>query len=128
LRERFAHPTARLAEARWLARHGAVAAIDISDGLAADAAHLGAASQLALQIDAAKVPVFPGAETADALAGGEEFELLVASRTELRAEEFLARFGIALTEVGRAIPGSGVHLTRDDGRVAAPSGYDHFSP
>src|SRR5688572_5659531 len=49
-RERFARPNARIAEARWLARAGAVAGIDISDGLAADAAHLAAASNLALEL------------------------------------------------------------------------------
>jgi thiamine-monophosphate kinase len=127
LRARFAHPSARLAESRWLARHGGVAAIDISDGLAADAAHLAAASNVALEIDSAKVPVFPGAEPADALEGGEEFELLVASRTELATREFSDRFGTALTQVGRALPGAGVQLMRDGRRVAAPPGYDHFS-
>jgi thiamine-monophosphate kinase len=127
LRARFAHPTARLAESRWLARHGAVAAIDISDGLAADAAHLAAASGVALEIETTRVPVFPGAKPADALEGGEEFELLLASRNELPRAAFAERFGIALTEVGRAIPGAGVQFTRNGKRVAAPPGYDHFS-
>ena len=127
LRARFAHPTARLAESRWLARHGAVAAIDISDGLAADAAHLAAASGVALEIETTRVPVFPGAEPADTLEGGEEFELLLASRSELNGGAFAQRFGIALTEVGRALPGAGVRFTRNGERVAAPPGYDHFS-
>ena len=127
LRARFAHPSARLVESRWLAQHGATAAIDVSDGLAADAAHLAAASNVALEIEAATVPVFPGCDPADALSGGEEFELLVASRTGLPTDEFAERFGLPLTEVGRAVQGLGVRLARDGKRVAAPPGYDHFS-
>ena len=38
--QRFAHPVARIPEALWLARRGAHAAIDISDGLLADAEHM----------------------------------------------------------------------------------------
>ena len=43
-RERFAHPIPRIREGEWLARHGVHAAIDISDGLVGDAAHIAAAS------------------------------------------------------------------------------------
>ena len=39
------HRVPRLREARWLAARGMHACIDISDGLAADAGHLAAASQ-----------------------------------------------------------------------------------
>jgi hypothetical protein len=52
-RERFAHPMPRIAEALWLADRGAAAAIDISDGLVADAGHLAAASGVRVEIDAA---------------------------------------------------------------------------
>jgi thiamine-monophosphate kinase len=130
LRERFAHPTARVAEARWLVTRGAVAAIDISDGLASDAWHLAAASDVALEIQAERVPVIAGAMEQDALAGGEEYELLVASRAPLPETEFAERFGIPLTAIGRVVEGrpvEAVQFTRDGRRVAAPPGYDHFS-
>jgi thiamine-monophosphate kinase len=129
LRARFAHPTARVAEARWLAARGALAAIDISDGLAGDAAHLAAASDVAIEIQAERVPVFAGATADDALTGGEEFELLLVARAPLPEIEFANQFhNTPLTPVGRVIEGKqGVHFTRSGKRVAAPPGYDHFS-
>lgn len=127
-RSRFARPRPRLAEARWLAARGAVACIDISDGLAGDAGHLAAASAAGLEVEVERVPVFPGATADDALAGGEEYELLVASPASIDAAAFAARFGIPLTVIGRfTAPGSGVRFTRAGTRVAAPGAYDHFS-
>jgi thiamine-monophosphate kinase len=128
LRARFAHPTARIAEAHWLAARGAVAAIDVSDGLASDAAHLAAASDVAIEIQNERVPVFAGATSEDAQAGGEEYELLLVARTALPEAEFAKQFAIPLTAIGRVIEGKpGAHFTRGGKRVAAPSGYDHFS-
>jgi thiamine-monophosphate kinase len=126
-RARFAHPNARISEARWLAARGAVAAIDISDGLASDAKHLAAASDVAMEIQLERLPILDGATEEDAL-GGEEFELLVASRAPLPDTEFVAQFGIPLTLVGRVVasPPDAV-FTRAGKRVAVPAGYDHFS-
>lgn len=128
LRARFARPTARIAEARWLAVRGALAAIDISDGLSGDAAHLAAASDVAIEIQSERVPTFAGATIDDALAGGEEYELLLVARTPLPEAEFTKHFAIPITAVGRVIEGKqGVHFTRAGKRVAVPPGYDHFS-
>lgn len=122
-RERFARPLPRLAEARWLAEHGARAAVDISDGLAADARHLAAASGVALAIDAERVPRVAGADARTALASGEEYELLVAAPASLDAAAFAARFGLPLTRIGTASAGpAGVTA-----RVDLPPGHDHFS-
>jgi thiamine-monophosphate kinase len=126
-RARFARPVARLAEARWLAARGAVAAIDISDGLAGDARHLAAASDAALEIQVERLPILDGASEEDALSGGEEFELLVAARVPLPDREFAAQFGIPLTRIGRVVAGMpDAMFTRAGERVAAPTGYDHF--
>jgi len=134
LRDRLARPVARVAEARWLATRGAVAAIDISDGLASDAAHLAAASDVALEVAVERVPVFQGAGEPDALAGGEEYELLIVARGALPEAEFVERFSLPLTPIGRVVDAAtgggghhGVSFTRAGKRVAAPVGYDHFS-
>ncbi|HEX6631369.1 MAG TPA: thiamine-phosphate kinase [Gemmatimonadaceae bacterium] len=123
-RARFAHPVPRLAEARWLREHGATAAVDLSDGLAADAAHVAAASDVGLWLDVDAVPRVAGVSMEDALAGGEEYELLVAAPPVLDAAAFARTFGVALTRVGavRAEGAPGVAA-----RVDLPHGHDHFS-
>jgi thiamine-monophosphate kinase len=128
VRSRFARPSARIAEARWLAARGAIAAIDISDGLANDARHLAAANVASLEIQVERIPVMSGATEEDALGGGEEYELLVVSRTPLPDAEFAERFGVPLTAIGRVTEGgSEVEFSRAGTRIAAPGGWDHFS-
>lgn len=127
-RERFARPVARLAEGEWLIAHGATAAIDISDGLGADAAHLAAAGQVGVELVLADLPLVAGVRARDALASGEEYELLVAAPQPLDVEAFAAAFGIPLTHVGRAAdahPGEAV-VTDSGRRVAGGRGHDHF--
>lgn len=126
-RDRLVAPSPRLEEARWLSRQGCTAAIDISDGLAADAAHVARASGVTLQIDIERVPVMPEATQEDALAGGEEYELLLTAPA-LDADVFAGRFGVALTAIGTVVAGAGeLRLLKGGKRVAAPRGYDHFT-
>lgn len=126
-RERFAHPVARIVEARWLAARGATAAIDLSDGLPGDAAHLAAASGVALELSLDDLPLLGGVSADDAL-GGEEYEILLTARAQIAAAEFSDRFGVPLTRVGAVIDGPpGVTFTRAGNRVAVPPAYDHFS-
>lgn len=130
-RQRFAQPVARLREARWLADRGANAAIDISDGLAADLEHLAAASAVGLDIDLDRVPLLDGVNGPLAAAGsGEEYELVVGAPigASLDASDFEGSFGIPLTVIGRVVPReSGVVFRRGHERVAKPPGYDHLS-
>jgi thiamine-monophosphate kinase len=128
-RERFASPRPRLAEARWLAEHGARAAIDISDGLVADAGHLAAASGVAVTLDLAALPCAEGVTPERAASSGEEYELLVAvpAAAPLDRDAFRARFGMALTRVGRVTAGQGVSVEGLEHRVDLPSGHDHLS-
>ncbi len=126
-RQRFAHPVPRIAEARWLADAGVSAAIDISDGLAADARHLATASGVALSLESARLPVAHGVDQTLAVQSGEEYELLVTAPHALDAKEFEARFRLPLTEIGSAVAGGAgdVHI------VGMPhlhiAGHDHFS-
>lgn len=143
LREAFARPRPRVAEALWLA--GAVeihALIDVSDGAAGDAGHLAAAGGVRIVLNAAAVPLHPSLAGVvsgageDALAlglhGGEDYELLFTAAegaVDPVREEFLQRFGLDLTAVGRVEEGVGVHLVPADGGGAIPlerGGHSHF--
>jgi thiamine monophosphate kinase len=63
---------------------------------------------------------------ADALQGGDEYELAVTSPLPLDGEAFARRFGIPLTKIGRVETGSPTVEVRG-ARVADAKGYDHFS-
>ena len=131
-RARFARPTARIEEALWLAAHGAAAAVDVSDGLLADAAHLAAASGVRVVLDLDRLPTVPGADVRDAAGSGEEYELVVTSPVPLDDTAFEAALGTRLTEIGlvRAAEGDAGRVEARLGgvRVDLPAGYDHFSP
>ena len=125
---RFARPSARIGEAIWLAEQGAHAAIDISDGLAADLGHLAAASSVRLEVALDDLPTVAGIAPLAAASSGEEYELVVAAPRPLDTEAFAERFGLPLTAIGRAVSGpSEVVLTLGGARVAPASGHDHFS-
>ncbi len=59
---------------------GASAMIDISDGLAADLAHLASASGVGVEVH--DVPVGPGATLSQALVGGEDYVLLFTAASD----------------------------------------------
>jgi thiamine-monophosphate kinase len=140
-RPAFAAPVARTAEALWLhARALPWAMVDLSDGLAGDAAHVAAASGVAVVLELEAVPVHAGArggaESDDealalALGGGEDYELCFCARPGAVAEhvaEFVQTFGVPLTRVGRVEAGSGVwRAAPDGGRLPLPfGGFQHF--
>jgi thiamine-monophosphate kinase len=132
-RARFARPTPRIGEARWLAGAGARAAIDISDGLLAELGHLAAASGVRIELDPSRIPLAEGVRAADALKSGEEYELLVAG-SNLDVVAFERELGLPLTAIAtaRALtkgeePGvDGMRGTKG-ARVARGGGHDHLS-
>ncbi len=142
-RAAFAHPVPRTREAIWLHERAVLhAMIDVSDGVAGDADHLAAASDVNIEIDAAHVPVHPAArETGDTdegavlafvLHGGDDYELLftVAPGTVgALAASFEAEFDTPLTCIGSVQDGTGVRLRQPDGTLQplARGGYDHFA-
>ena len=126
-RARFVAPVPRLAEARWLAKHGVHAAIDISDGLLADAAHLARASGVSVSIDLRSIPCVAGVAPSDAVASGEEYELLVTAPVSaaLDVEAFARECNLPLTEIGRVVP-LGAEPVQVVGGAARGAGYDHL--
>jgi thiamine-monophosphate kinase len=107
-------PPLRVEEGRRL---GAVAhaLMDISDGLAADAARMAERSGCRLAIEVERVPLAPGAEVSD-LSFGEDYELLAATPDPL---------GFAV--IGRCEEGEGVALTLA-GEPVELGGWEHFKP
>jgi thiamine-monophosphate kinase len=129
-RARFARPTARIREATWLAAHGARAAIDVSDGLFADARHLASASGVTACIELDAIPRVAGVSADDALRSGEEYELLVAA-PRLDEHAFARAFEFPLTRVGSVEPVvdgvPGARVRSHGAFVDLPPGHDHFS-
>ena len=133
-------PQPRIAAGLALAAAGASAMIDLSDGLLADARHLAAASGVGLELEPEELPLAGGVrETAAAagidplelaVAGGEDYELLVALPEEAarRAVKAVAGAGVELSRVGRAVSGAGVALRGRNGAELAVEGFDHLRP
>jgi thiamine-monophosphate kinase len=135
LRNRYACPEPRIAAGRWLASHGADAMIDISDGLAADAQHLAAASEVSMEINLEQIPCWEDVDAMAAVASGEEFELLCAMPPafgDSGASAFRAETGVQLTRIGTCLRGAGgrrggVRLLDRNQPVVLPAGFDHFA-
>jgi len=125
-RARFAHPIPRIEAAIALAQLGATAAIDVSDGLMGDLAHIAAASKVCIDIDIERLPRMDGISALEAAESGEEYELAITAG-EIDVNAFSEAHGLALTEIGRIVAGPpGVELLENGQRIASPRGYDHF--
>lgn len=145
LHERHTSPTPRIFEGQVLGRFApeqVTAALDISDGLSGDLAHLCERSHVGAQIELARLPLSPQLRTlanvaqrdpfAWALHSGEDYELLCVvapEHVETVAQAVFEQTGTPLTVIGRLLPPEeGLHLVYPDGRVEplAIQSWDHL--
>lgn len=123
LLDRFNRPRARLALGRELLGR-ATAAIDISDGLLADAAHIASASGVKIRIDTNQLPLSPALRSHGsrdtilrwALAGGDDYELCFS----LPAGEHPPA---GVSRIGEVEAGAGVECLP---AIDTGAGYQHF--
>jgi thiamine-monophosphate kinase len=132
LRAAHLRPEPRVAAGRALAAGGAHAMIDLSDGLAVDAARLARASGLRARVELAALPVAPGVAGVAAAAGraawslaaggGEDYELLVAVSPEA-VPALRERLDVPLTPIGRLDDGPpGLEAVDADGATVDLTG------
>jgi thiamine-monophosphate kinase len=118
-----------------LALRYASACLDISDGLAQDLGHLCEASRVGAHVELERLPLSRAVRDTlgpeGALAGGEDYELLLAvppART-LSFERACARVGERVTRIGKVTAGRKWVIQTEAGRqVKPPEGFDHFRP
>ncbi len=122
------------------------AALDLSDGLSGDAAHIANRSGVSLEIETAKLPISSacreaaaklGCDALDwALCGGEDYELLLCVREDCAAEVMAAMESqsTASSVIGRVVArgasGRGesdvVLINKNGRRIVAPPAFRHF--
>lgn len=139
LRHRLDRPTPRVAAGLRL-RGLAHAAIDLSDGLAADLGHLLSASNVGAEIELGRLPTsrslaehFPDehARWTLQLSGGDDYELCftAAPADALAIEQVMADCDLPATVVGHVRSAPGLQLQAPGGEAfdVSRAGHDHFA-
>ena len=133
LATRYQLPQPRVGLATNVREH-ASAAIDVSDGLAADATHIARASGAALAIELERVPLSAAAKAwvsgqpdrlvalGDLVTGGDDYELLVSAPAGFEAK------APGFTRIGEVMAGEGVRFLGPDRSEVRlkKGGFTHF--
>jgi thiamine-monophosphate kinase len=127
-------PQPRVTQGLWLRKQGlASAAMDLSDGLSTDLAHLCEESGVAAEVTASALPLGSGATLAMALHGGEDYELLFTAPASAKLPRSIKR--VAITEIGRMLPARArrprvslrMETASESSQPLEPHGWEHFS-
>jgi thiamine-monophosphate kinase len=115
----------RIVESRWLTKNFSIhAMMDLSDGLGVDLPRLARANKVGFKIEMENLPLTPGARIGDAIAEGEDYELLfaISPRQSKRLQRAWKRKfpKLALTRIGQ------LHQRSNIKRQTLPGGYIHF--
>lgn len=135
---RYRLPQPRVALGRALSGCAA-AAMDVSDGLVQDLGHIVRLAGCGAVVDETEIPLSPAARAwiaagtgrlDDALAGGDDYEILLAAPPSARAQIAAAGQVSAtpLRRIGALVAGEGVALRGHDGQLRRPTrgGWTHF--
>ena len=129
--DRYLRPEPRTRFGMMLGRNGAAhACIDLSDGLADGIRQIGEASGLGAIVEIDALPLEDGATLADALGGGEDYELLFAVSPRMRSRLKNARRHAGnppVTRIGRLTTDRAMLASGSGRSEDLPPGFEHFA-